>query len=58
MTELYRIIAPQFTVGILFVNGQAAQVPPTMGFMLNWTYQRIFDYCMVRGWAFEKVNSL
>jgi len=55
--DLYRILAPYFTVGILVekVTRVVKTAPPIVKYMVGWRYGQVEDYCRKKHWKIEAV---
>jgi hypothetical protein len=58
-TDLYRIVAPYFTVGIQVcrVMEEVVFAPPIVKYMKGWHLGEVDDYCWKKKWKLEKVDA-
>jgi hypothetical protein len=58
-TDLYRIVAPYFTVEIQVcrVMEEVTFAPPIVKFMKGWDVGQVDDYCWKKRWKLEQLGT-
>lgn len=55
---LIRIVAPHFVAGIHASRGKVDYAAPILDYMRGWTGAQVRDYCLKKGWKWERVEPL
>lgn len=54
---LLRISAPHFVAGVGVTDGKVDMTAPIVGYMHGWIVERVYTYCLKKGWTCEQVRE-
>ena len=54
---LARIVAPHFIAGIILKEDRVVQAAPIVSYMINWSRNRVINYCRSKSWTVSVVNE-
>ena len=57
MEWLYQIWAPHFVAAFVWKNNKMTKHAPIIKYMKNWDFERIEQYCIMKAWMLELVET-
>jgi len=55
-STLVRIISPYFVCGIVVKDHKVVESAGIVRYMVDWSSQKVRDYCDKKGWKYESIE--